>query len=222
MSDIFAGRVKLTDFVGLVAGGGFSYGDVLGAGRGWAQSILNHPQTRAAFSEFFQRPDTFTLGACNGCQMLAHLKILIPGAESWPAFKTNSSEQFEARVALVEILASPSIFLKDMVGSVLPVAVAHGEGRVEFADAAQAQQAEKLVSLRYVDNHHQATERYPYNPNGSPEGITGLTTSDGRVMIVMPHPERVFRTQQNSWHPKDWGPDGPWFRLFRNARAWVG
>lgn len=223
MTDILSGKVKLADFVGLAAGGGFSYGDVLGAGRGWAQSILNHPAARAEFSQFFQRPDTFTFGACNGCQMLADLKSLIPGAECWPAFKANRSEQFEARLVLVEVTPSPAIFLRDMAGSCLPVVVAHGEGRAEFAtatDLAQAEQAQ-LITLRYVDHQQQVTERYPCNPNGSLHGITGLTTPDGRVMIVMPHPERVFRTQQNSWRPDDWGPDGPWLRLFRNARVWV-
>lgn len=223
MTDIFSGRINLTDFVGLAAGGGFSYGDVLGAGRGWAQSILNHPQARAAFSDFFNRQDTFTFGACNGCQMLADLKMLIPGTESWPVFKTNRSEQFEARVVSVEIQSSPSIFFRDMAGSHLPVVVAHGEGRAVFANTADLTRVEReqLVTLRYVDNHHHATERYPYNPNGSPGGITGLTSQDGRVMIVMPHPERVFRTQQNSWRPDEWGADGPWLRLFANARAWV-
>jgi phosphoribosylformylglycinamidine synthase len=224
MTDIFSGRVNLADFMGIAAGGGFSYGDVLGAGRGWAQSILNHPQARAAFTEFFQRPDTFTFGACNGCQMFADLKTLIPGAQNWPVFSRNRSEQFEARVALVEISASPAIFLRGMAGSVLPIAVAHGEGRASFTndkDYHQVQQ-DKLVTMRYVDHYHQVTERYPDNPNGSPEGITGLTTPDGRVMIVMPHPERVYRSQQNSWRPDDWPVDGPWLRLFQNARAWVG
>jgi phosphoribosylformylglycinamidine synthase len=223
MTDIFSGRIRLTDFTGIAAGGGFSYGDVLGAGRGWAQSILNHPQARAAFSEFFQRPDTFTFGACNGCQMLADLKVLIPGAQHWPVFSTNRSEQFEGRVTLVEIPASPAIFLRDMAGSVLPVVVAHGEGRAIFTGAGDQEKIDRdhLITLRYVDHHHQVTERYPHNPNGSSAGITGLTTPDGRVMIVMPHPERVFRTQQNSWHPDEWGADGPWLRLFQNARVWV-
>jgi phosphoribosylformylglycinamidine synthase len=224
MTDILSGRVPLKDFVGIAAGGGFSYGDVLGAGRGWAQVILNHPQARAALSEFFQRPDTFTFGACNGCQMLAELKSLIPGAASWPIFKRNRSEQYEARLSLVKIEPSPSIFLREMAGSCLPVAVAHGEGRPEFANEADLVEVEQqqLVTLRYIDNHHQVTERYPSNPNGSVRGVTGLTTPDGRVLIVMPHPERVYRTQQNSWHPDEWGPDGPWLRLFRNARHWVG
>lgn len=224
MTDILSGRVKLTDFIGLAAGGGFSYGDVLGAGRGWAQSILNHSEARAAFSQFFQRPETFTFGACNGCQMLAGLKALIPGAQCWPVFKTNRSEQFEGRLVLVEIQPSPSIFLRDMAGSCLPVVVAHGEGRAEFANTHDLTQVEReqLVTMRYVDPHHQVTERYPYNPNGSVAGVTGLTTPDGRVMMVMPHPERVYRTQQNSWHPNDWSANGPWLRLFQNARVFVG
>jgi len=223
-TDIFSGRVQLDDFVGLAAGGGFSYGDVLGAGRGWAQSILNHPVARAQFSRFFQRPDTFTLGACNGCQLLADLKSLIPGADCWPVFKPNRSEQFEARFSLVTIPPSPSIFFQGMAGSCLPVAVAHGEGRAEFADETDLNRAEReqLIALRFVDNHYQVTERYPSNPSGSINGITGLTTPDGRVLIVMPHPERVFRTQQNSWHPNDWDSDAPWLRLFQNARRWVG
>ena len=201
----------------------FSYGDVLGAGRGWAQSILNHAPLREEFSRFFRRPDTFTFGSCNGCQMLADLKELIPGAESWPVFKPNFSEQFEARLVLVEIQESPAIFFRDMAGSCLPVVVAHGEGRAEFADAQSLAQIRRdhLTALRFVDNYHQVTERYPHNPNGSPQGMTGLTTPDGRVLIVMPHPERVFRTVQNSWHPDEWGADSPWLRLFRNARLWV-
>lgn len=223
MTDLFSGKIKLDDFVGLAACGGFSYGDVLGAGRGWAQSILNHAQLREAFRRFFHRADTFTLGSCNGCQMLADLKELIPGAASWPLFKRNFSEQFEARVTLVEIPESPAIFLRGMAGSCLPVVVAHGEGRAVFADTQALVQVERehLIALRYVDHHHRVTERYPYNPNGSRQGVTGLTTPDGRVLIVMPHPERVFRTVQNSWHPDDWGADSPWLRLFRNARVWV-
>ncbi|MBS0351050.1 MAG: phosphoribosylformylglycinamidine synthase subunit PurQ, partial [Proteobacteria bacterium] len=219
MTDLFSGAVQLKDFKGIAAGGGFTYGDVLGAGRGWAQSILHDSTLKQAFKEFFNRADTFTFGACNGCQMLADLKALIPGADHWPIFKPNFSEQFEARLVMVEILESPSIFLKGMAGSCLPVVVAHGEGRAEFLnhDLATVQQ-KNLITLRYVNNHLQPTEDYPANPNGSPKGITGLTSEDGRVLIVMPHPERVFRKEQYSWHPDDLGADGPWLRLFRNAR----
>ena len=224
MSDILAGRVDLADFRGLVACGGFSYGDVLGAGEGWAKSILFNADAREAFSAFFQRPDTFALGVCNGCQMLSNLRELIPGSEHWPHFVRNRSEQFEARVALVEVQASPSIFLNGMVGTRLPIAIAHGEGHAEFSSstAVDACEASNSVALRYIDNRGRMTERYPANPNGSPRGITGLTTRDGRVTIMMPHPERVFRAVQNSWHPDDWNEDGGWMRMFRNARAWVG
>ncbi len=223
MSDLLNGRVGLRDFKGLMACGGFSYGDVLGAGRGWAQSILMHPDVRDQFIDFFGRTDTFALGVCNGCQMLAHLKALIPGADHWPLFQRNQSEQFEGRLLAVEIPQSPSLFFKGMEGSILPVVVAHGEGRAVFADAAQLTQAQQqsLIAMRYVDNQRQATEVYPANPNGSPHGITGLTSKDGRVTILMPHPERVFRTTQLSWHPEEWGEDSPWMRMFRNARAWV-
>ena len=224
MTDLIAGRVHLADFRGLVACGGFSYGDVLGAGEGWAKSILFNAELRDQFSEFFARPDTFTLGVCNGCQMLSALKALVPGTEHWPRFVRNRSEQFEGRVGLVEVLPTPSIFLAGMAGSVLPIAVAHGEGRAEFADAT-AQRActeSGLVSLRFVDNAGRPTERYPANPNGSPAGITGITSTDGRATILMPHPERVYRTVQNSWHPAEWGEDGGWMRMFRNARVWVG
>ncbi len=224
MSDILAGRVSLDDFQGLAACGGFSYGDVLGAGGGWAKSILFNARARDEFAAFFAREDSFTLGVCNGCQMLSHLKELIPGAEHWPAFVRNTSEQFEARLALVEVLDSPSIFLQGMAGARLPIAVAHGEGRVEFGAGHNPHQAlaAGLVGLRYVDNRGAATEHYPANPNGSPLGITGLTTKDGRVTIMMPHPERVFRGLQHSWHPAAWGEDAPWLRMFRNARVWVG
>ncbi|WP_028485137.1 phosphoribosylformylglycinamidine synthase [Hydrogenovibrio halophilus] len=218
MTDVLSGRTDLTEFRGLVACGGFSYGDVLGAGRGWANSILFNPVARDAFERFFARENTFTLGVCNGCQMLSNLKEIIPGAQHWPTFVRNRSEQFEARFSQVEITESPSILLKGMAGSKLPVAVAHGEGRVRFEDG-QSEQA--LASLRYIDPVGQATEAYPYNPNGSADGLTGLTTEDGRVTIMMPHPERVFRTVQNSWHPDDWREDAPWMRLFRNARVWV-
>ncbi len=221
MSDIFSNRIKLTEFAGLAAGGGFSYGDVLGAGRGWSQSILNHVEARDQFSDFFQRPDTFTIGICNGCQMLADLNSLIPGTEHWPIFKNNRSQQFEARLVMVKIEESPAIFFKDMAGSCLPVAVAHGEGRAEFKNP-QDLKTQKLIALRYVDHQYQTTEHYPYNPNGSPEGATGFTTKDGRVLIVMPHPERVFRTVQNSWYPQDWTHDeSPWMQMFRNARRWI-
>jgi phosphoribosylformylglycinamidine synthase len=222
MSDIIAGRVSLGGFAGFAACGGFSYGDVLGAGEGWAKSILFNSRARDEFAAFFGRGDTFALGVCNGCQMMSNLRELIPGAERWPHFVRNRSEQFEARVALLEVLESPSIFLRGMEGSRIPIAVAHGEGYAEFADAAAIDAARPLVALRYLDNTGLATETYPYNPNGSPCGITGLTTPDGRYTILMPHPERVFRTVSSSWHPDEWGEDGPWLRIFRNARTWVG
>jgi len=222
MSDIIAGRVTLGQFRGLVACGGFSYGDVLGAGEGWAKSILFNPRVRDQFSAFFMRPDTFSLGVCNGCQMLSNLHELIPGAGNWPHFVRNRSEQFEARFSLVEIAPSPSVLLRDMEGSRLPIAVAHGEGRAEFPGETDLEAVRSRVTMRYVESDGTIATRYPANPNGSPEGITGLTTTDGRVTIMMPHPERVFRTVQHSWHPDDWGPDGPWLRLFRNARTWVG
>jgi phosphoribosylformylglycinamidine synthase len=224
MTDLIAGRVRLDDFRGLVACGGFSYGDVLGAGEGWAKSILFNARMREQFERFFQRGDSFTLGVCNGCQMLAALKSLVPGAAHWPRFVRNRSEQFEGRVGLVEVLPSPSVFFAGMQGSVMPIAIAHGEGRAEFGDAAALQDCRSsgLVSLRYVDNRGDPTEIYPANPNGSPAGITGLTSNDGRATILMPHPERVFRTVQNSWHPDGWGEDSGWMRMFRNARVWVG
>ncbi|PIE83733.1 MAG: phosphoribosylformylglycinamidine synthase [Candidatus Contendobacter odensis] len=224
MSDIMAGRVSLGLFHGVVACGGFSYGDVLGAGEGWAKSILFNRRARDEFAAFFTRPDTFGLGICNGCQMLSSLHELIAGTELWPRFVRNRVEQFEARLSLVEILPSPSLFLQGMEGSRLPIAVAHGEGRAEFNDAHDMEQAlaTRIVTLRYVDNAGQATEHYPENPNGSPAGITGLCNNDGRFTIMMPHPERVFRTVQYSWHPDDWNRDAPWLRLFRNARKWLG
>ncbi|UYG08369.1 phosphoribosylformylglycinamidine synthase [Halomonas sp. M4R1S46] len=224
MSDILEGRVSLEDFQGLVACGGFSYGDVLGAGGGWAKSVLFNARAREQFAGFFTRDDSFSLGVCNGCQMLAQLKELIPGAEDWPRFVRNESEQFEARVAMVRVEESPSILLAGMEGSRLPIAVAHGEGRAEFRDSAhlRGMQGSSQVALRYVDNYGQVTTRYPANPNGSPSGITGLTTPDGRVTIMMPHPERVVRAVTNSWRPADWTRDGAWMRLFRNARRWLG
>ncbi|MCH8550459.1 MAG: phosphoribosylformylglycinamidine synthase [Natronospirillum sp.] len=223
MSDILAGRVDLQSFSGLVACGGFSYGDVLGAGEGWAKSILFNERAREAFKAFFARPDSFALGVCNGCQMLSNLRELIPGTDHWPHFVRNESEQFEARACLVRVDESPSVLLRDMAGSRLPIAVAHGEGRAEFRAEQSAEKALEsgLVALRYVDNYGKTTETYPCNPNGSPLGITGLCSADGRVTIMMPHPERVFRTVTNSWAPDEWGEDGAWMRMFRNARLWV-
>jgi len=224
MSDILEGRVSLDEFKGLVACGGFSYGDVLGAGEGWAKSILFNSQARDQFSAFFQRQDSFALGVCNGCQMLSNLSELIPGAELWPHFVRNQSEQFEGRVAMVEVQQTPSVFLSAMQGSRMPIAIAHGEGRAEFAtNEQQAGLATSgQVAMRYVDNYGQVTERYPQNPNGSPEGIAGVTTADGRVTIMMPHPERVFRAVQNSWAPDAWQEDGAWMRMVRNAAVWLG
>jgi phosphoribosylformylglycinamidine synthase len=222
MSDLLAGRQDLKDFQGLVACGGFSYGDVLGAGEGWAKSILFHARVRDQFEAFFAREDTFALGVCNGCQMLSNLKELIPGAGHWPHFVRNRSEQFEARFVMVEVQPGPSILLDGMAGSRMPIAVAHGEGRAEFANAADLDAIQGQVALRYIENDGSLAQHYPANPNGSPQGITGLCNADGRVTIMMPHPERVIRTVQNSWHPDDWGEDGPWMRLFRNARRWVG
>jgi phosphoribosylformylglycinamidine synthase len=219
MSDVLAGRARLAGFKGFVACGGFSYGDVLGGGQGWAKSILFHAAARREFEAFFARGDSFALGVCNGCQMMAALKELIPGAGHWPAFLRNRSEQFEARFAMVEILDSPSILFKGMAGSRMPIAVAHGEGRAAFAAPGDAKQA--LVTMRFVDNRGNATESYPYNPNGSPGGITGLTTADGRFNVVMPHPERVFRSVQMSWAPDGAGEDSPWMRPFYNARRWI-
>ncbi len=222
LSDIVAGRAALEGFRGLVACGGFSYGDVLGAGGGWAKSILFNPRAREQFQGFFARPDTFTLGVCNGCQMLSDLHEIIPGAGRWPRFVRNRSEQFEARLVMVEVLESPSVLLQGMVGSRMPIAVAHGEGRAEFLGVAALDAAAPLVALRYIENDGVVATRYPANPNGSPQGIAALASNDGRVTVMMPHPERVFRTLQHSWHPDGWGEDGPWMRLFRNARVWVG
>jgi phosphoribosylformylglycinamidine synthase len=260
MTDILSGRVSLKDFRGLVACGGFSYGDVLGAGEGWAKSILFNERARAEFAEFFAREDTFSLGVCNGCQMMGNLRSIIPGAGLWPRFVQNRSERFEARLVSVKIEKSPSVLFAGMEGSVIPVPTAHGEGYAEFMDAAAAQACSEsgLVCARFVDNKQalalaqsrrsptgeggQAlgsrrspsgeggqvhdgpvyTEQYPLNANGSPFGMTAFTTTDGRATILMPHPERVFRTVAMSWHPADWGEDSPWMKLFTNARAWVG
>jgi phosphoribosylformylglycinamidine synthase len=224
MSDLLSGRITLDKFQSLVACGGFSYGDVLGAGEGWAKSILFNDRVRDQFAAFFNRQETLALGVCNGCQMLSNLHELIPGSEGWPRFVRNQSEQFEARFAMVEVQSSPSAFMDGMAGSRMPIAVAHGEGRVEFVSGSSARslQDDGLVALQYADNRGNATTRYPYNPNGSEAGITGVTSRDGRVTIMMPHPERVFRAVQHSWRPDDWQEDGPWLRMFRNARRWLG
>ncbi len=224
MSDILSGQAVLDQYHGLVACGGFSYGDVLGAGEGWAKSILFNSQAREQFEGFFKRGDTFSLGVCNGCQMLSNLRDLIPGADLWPRFVRNESERFEARFSLVEVQQSDSIFFNGMQGSRMPIAVSHGEGRVEVRDETHLNAIEQsgTVALRYVDNLGRSTQQYPANPNGSPNAITGLTTADGRVTIMMPHPERVFRTVANSWAPDTWGEDSPWMRMFRNARVNVG
>ena len=223
MSDVIEGRVRLDQFNGLVACGGFSYGDVLGAGEGWAKSILFNDVARQQFEQFFSRGDTFSLGVCNGCQMLSNLKALIPGAQSWPHFNRNLSEQFEARVSLVEIQKSRSLFFKDMEGARLPIAVAHGEGRPEFSSPQELKELaeNQQITVRFVDHSGKIAEKYPANPNGAPEGVTGLCSEDGRVTIMMPHPERVFRNVQNSWQPAEWGDDGAWLRMFRNARSWL-
>ena len=232
MSDIISGAVSLTDFRGLAACGGFSYGDVLGAGNGWANSVLLHDKARKEFEGFFQRKDAFALAVCNGCQFLSHLRQIIPGAESWPDLKANKSERFEGRTSMVEIVDNDvtrsSVFFRDMAGSRLPVAVAHGEGRVSFKSESQKASliGQNLVAVRYIDSQGKPTEVYPLNPNGSPEGITGIQTPDGRILALMPHPERVTTIQSNSWYPKEmlesWHGTGPWFRMFQNARQWVG
>ncbi|MGB1271007.1 MAG: phosphoribosylformylglycinamidine synthase subunit PurQ, partial [Endozoicomonas sp.] len=223
MSDILSGHRSLDEFKGLAACGGFSYGDVLGAGEGWAKSILFNDRAREQFVAFFDRRDSFSLGVCNGCQMLSNLHDLIPGAECWPHFVRNQSEQFEARLAMVEVQQSRSIFFEGMDGARMPIAVAHGEGHAEFAEPGHPAVLDnnRQVALRFINNQGRPTVRYPYNPNGSVQGVTGLTSSDGRVTIMMPHPERVFRTVQNSWHPDEWGEDAPLMRMFRNARVWV-
>ncbi|MBY6257368.1 phosphoribosylformylglycinamidine synthase [Phytobacter diazotrophicus] len=224
MSDLLAGRTGLEDFQALVACGGFSYGDVLGAGEGWAKSILFNNRVRDEFETFFHRPQTLALGVCNGCQMMSNLRELVPGSELWPRFVRNHSDRFEARFSLVEVTQSPSLLLQGMVGSQMPIAVSHGEGRVEVRDDAHLAQLESkgLVALRFVDNFGKVTQTYPANPNGSPNGITAVTNESGRVTLMMPHPERVFRTVSNSWHPENWGEDSPWMRIFRNARKQLG
>ncbi|WP_333664822.1 phosphoribosylformylglycinamidine synthase [Acinetobacter guillouiae] len=223
MSDLLSGRVDLDDFEGLVACGGFSYGDVLGAGGGWAKSVLFNPKLRDQFEKFFNRDNTFSVGICNGCQMLAQLAPLIPGADNWPRFRRNTSEVFEARVVNVKVEKSPSILLEGMEGSILPIAVAHGEGRAETsAENFAALNAGNQVILRYVDSLGNASQQYPLNPNGSPEAISGVTSKDGRATIMMPHPERNFRAIQHSWKPEEWTEDGAWLRMFRNARKFIG
>jgi phosphoribosylformylglycinamidine synthase len=225
MTDLHGGLSKLDDFSGLVACGGFSYGDVLGAGSGWAKSILFNKDLKIMFERFFSRADTFTLGVCNGCQMLSQLKSIIPGAEQWPEFVQNKSEQFEARYVTVEVLPSRSVLLRGMEGARVGIPVAHGEGRADFGKTGSLAGAlkGKLAALRFVDNRGRATERYPYNPNGSPGGLAGLTSDDGRVTIMMPHPERGFRSVQLSYWPYGTARDeGPWLRMFRNAREFVG
>ena len=231
MTDLISGRVSLSSFIGLAACGGFSYGDVLGAGQGWAKSVLLHTNTKEEFKQFFARKDTFTLGVCNGCQFLSRLKELIPGAKPWPTFERNISEQYEARVCMVEILdtvSTPSVFLHGMAGSKLPIVTAHGEGKATFSQTAPAKALleQELVSMRYIDNYLQPTERYPANPNGSPNGITGVRTPDGRVLALMPHPERTVMSGIGSYIPEgkamQWGETGPWGRIFQSARRWVG
>ncbi len=223
-TDLLADPARLADCQALVACGGFSYGDVLGAGRGWASSILFNPRLREAFAGFFARPDTLALGVCNGCQMLSALRELIPGTSLWPDFIANRSRQYEARLSMVEVLPSRSLMFDDMAGSRLPIVVAHGEGRARFAEDGGPRKALSagLVGVRYIDAANAPAERYPANPNGSPLGVTGLCNEDGRVTIMMPHPERVFRTVQHSWYPDARGEDGPWLRLFRNARRALG
>ena len=227
MSDLLSGKSKLDDFRGLIACGGFSYGDVLGAGEGWAKTILFNSQLRDQFSIFFSRQDSFALGVCNGCQMMSNLAGIIPGAEAWPKFTRNQSEQYESRLVMAEVMASPSIFTQGMTGSQLPIAIAHGEGFANFSQQGSLEilQKQGLAVFRFVDHQGSSTETYPMNPNGSPGGLTGVTTPDGRFTVMMPHPERVFRAVQMSWAPKEWldTPDGasPWMRLFRNARVWA-
>jgi phosphoribosylformylglycinamidine synthase len=219
MTDLQTGRAKLQDFQGVVACGGFSYGDTLGAGIGWARSITFNPLLTEQFQAFFARTDTFGLGVCNGCQMFAELADIIPGAQHWPRFTTNQSERFEARYSMVEVLESPSLFFAGMAGARLPIAVAHGEGYANFNYRGSASQA--LAAMRFTDNTGAATEAYPYNPNGSAGGLTAVTTADGRFTAMMPHPERVFRNIQMSWTTQPADSYSPWMQMWRNARAWL-
>ena len=217
MSDILSGRISLSEFHGIAACGGFSYGDVLGAGRGWANSILYNNQTKEEFSQFFSRSDSFALGVCNGCQMISNLKEIIPGTQDWPSFERNTSEQFEARFTSVEIQNSDSLFFDGMAGSIMPIAIAHGEGRANFTSS----QNKNNIAVKYVDYQGIPTQTYPHNPNGSEAAAASLCNDSGRVTILMPHPERVFRAVQNSWHPNEWNERSPWMRMFENARKWV-
>jgi phosphoribosylformylglycinamidine synthase len=222
MTDLLAGRASLERFQLLAACGGFSYGDVLGAGQGWAKSILFNSRLRDQFEAYFRRGDTLGMGVCNGCQMFSRLKSIIPGAENWPYFSRNLSEQYEARLVMVEVSESPSALFSGMHGSRLPIVVSHGEGRAVFDTPEAADACRWLTALRFVDNRGAVTERYPANPNGSARGVTAVTTPDGRFTALMPHPERVFRGVLFSWHPPGWEDESPWMRLFRNARAWLG
>ena len=220
MTDLQTGRAKLSDFKGVVACGGFSYGDTLGAGIGWARSITFNATLAEQFKAFFARTDTFGLGVCNGCQMFAELADIIPGAQDWPRFTTNQSERFEARLSMVEVLESPSLFFAGMQGARLPIAVAHGEGYANFKYRGNADKA--IAAMRFTDNTGAATEAYPFNPNGSPAGLTAVTTADGRFTAMMPHPERVFRNVQTSWTDQDISAHSAWMQLWHNARRWVG
>ncbi len=224
MTDLQTGRAKLQDFVGVVACGGFSYGDTLGAGIGWARSITFNPVLADQFTAFFGCSDTFGLGVCNGCQMFAELADIIPGAQDWPRFTTNQSERFEARLSMVEVLESPSLFFAGIAGSRLPIAVAHGEGFANFTPAkgGRGNPAQVIAVMRFTDNHGAPTETYPFNPNGSPGGLTAVTTADGRFTAMMPHPERVFRNIQMSWTNLPPEQHSPWMQLWHNARRWVG
>ena len=217
MSEILSGNKSLKQFQGLAACGGFSYGDVLGAGRGWANSILLNSKAKDEFSEYFSRTDSFTLGVCNGCQMVSNLKEIIPGSQNWPSFEKNTSEQFEARLTSVKIEQTNSILFNGMEGSIMPIAIAHGEGRAKFT----SQQSKANIAMQYVDYSGKKTQTYPHNPNGSEDAIASMCDDSGRITIMMPHPERVFRAIQNSWHPDDWQERSPWMRMFENARKWV-
>ena len=217
MSEILSGNKSLKQFQGLAACGGFSYGDVLGAGRGWANSILLNSKAKDEFSEYFSRTDSFTLGVCNGCQMVSNLKEIIPGSQNWPSFEKNTSEQFEARLTSVKIEQTNSILFNGMEGSIMPIAIAHGEGRAKFT----SKQSKTNIAMQYVDYSGKKTQTYPHNPNGSEDAIASMCDDSGRITIMMPHPERVFRAIQNSWHPGDWQERSPWMRMFENARKWV-